>query len=70
MPNVDRARPPTTGRRVGEDALGNTYYVQRKGVGPLGVPRRWVQRIRAALKSIGPRFNAGRMVSEYLKRVY
>ncbi|MGE3066124.1 MAG: NADH:ubiquinone oxidoreductase subunit NDUFA12 [Hyphomicrobiaceae bacterium] len=30
------------GRHVGSDSLGNTYYVQSKGVGPLGVPRRWV----------------------------
>jgi NADH:ubiquinone oxidoreductase subunit len=33
------------GRRVGEDDLGNTYYEQRKGVGPagpLGRQRRWV----------------------------
>jgi NADH:ubiquinone oxidoreductase subunit len=30
------------GRLVGSDAAGNRYYVQKKGVGPLGVPRRWV----------------------------
>jgi NADH:ubiquinone oxidoreductase subunit len=30
------------GKLVGEDGLGNTYYVQRSGTGPLGVPRRWV----------------------------
>jgi NADH:ubiquinone oxidoreductase subunit len=30
------------GREVGTDGQGNTYYVQSKGVGPLGVPRRWV----------------------------
>ncbi len=30
------------GEFVGEDALGNRYYVQKSGVGPLGVPRRWV----------------------------
>ena len=30
------------GEFVGEDALGNRYYIQKKGVGPLGVPRRWV----------------------------
>lgn len=30
------------GDEVGRDEFGNTYYVQRKGVGPLGVPRRWV----------------------------
>jgi NADH:ubiquinone oxidoreductase subunit len=30
------------GRHVGTDEMGNRYYVQSKGVGPLGVPRRWV----------------------------
>ena len=30
------------GRHVGTDEMGNQYYVQNKGVGPLGVPRRWV----------------------------
>lgn len=30
------------GNKVGEDVYGNRYYVQSKGVGPLGQPRRWV----------------------------
>jgi NADH:ubiquinone oxidoreductase subunit len=30
------------GRLVGTDEFGNKYYVQTKGVGPVGVPRRWV----------------------------
>lgn len=30
------------GEFVGDDQFGNRYYVQRKGVGPLGVPRRMV----------------------------
>lgn len=30
------------GRLVGEDAFGNRYYEQRKGVGPLDRPRRMV----------------------------
>ncbi len=30
------------GRQVGSDELGNRYYMQKRGVGPLGVPRRWV----------------------------
>jgi NADH:ubiquinone oxidoreductase subunit len=30
------------GKFVGNDELGNRYYVQRSGIGPLGVPRRWV----------------------------
>ena len=30
------------GRHVGTDSQGNRYFVQNKGIGPLGVPRRWV----------------------------
>ena len=30
------------GRFVGSDGFGNRYYEQSRGVGPLGVPRRWV----------------------------
>src|SRR5262249_27130499 len=30
------------GTFVGSDAAGNRYYVQKRGAGPLGVPRRWV----------------------------
>lgn len=30
------------GRKVGTDDEGNVYYVQSKGIGPVGVPRRWV----------------------------
>lgn len=30
------------GRFVGQDGLGNRYYMQKRGVGPLGKPRRWV----------------------------
>lgn len=29
-------------RLVGEDSLGNSYYEQKKGVGPVGKPRRFV----------------------------
>ncbi len=30
------------GKLVGEDDFGNRYYMQTRGVGPLGVPSRWV----------------------------
>lgn len=30
------------GRLVGTDEMGNHYYTQKSGVGPLGKPRRWV----------------------------
>ena len=30
------------GKLVGTDEMGNRYYVQSRGIGPLGIPRRWV----------------------------
>jgi NADH:ubiquinone oxidoreductase subunit len=30
------------GKQVGNDEFGNRYFLQRKGLGPLGVPARWV----------------------------
>lgn len=35
-----------------------------------GVPRAWVQRIKHSLRSIGPRFNASRMLHDYSDAVY
>jgi len=38
--------------------------------GPGGVPEEWVQRSKASMASILPRFNAQRMVAEYTERLY
>jgi len=47
------------GRLVGTDEAGNRYYLQRKGVGPLGVPRRWViYRNLAEASKIPPEWHA------------
>ncbi len=35
-----------------------------------GVPAAWVPRVKSSLKTIGPMFSAGRMVREYVDRVY
>ncbi len=35
-----------------------------------GVPRRWIDMIRASLKTLGPRFCASRMLAEYLNGPY
>jgi starch phosphorylase len=35
-----------------------------------GVPRGWAARIKASLKSIGPRYNASRMLGDYVTDVY
>jgi glycogen phosphorylase len=40
-------------------------YYDRDGA---DIPRGWVERIRASLRTIGPRFNAGRMLYEYADR--
>jgi starch phosphorylase len=35
-----------------------------------GVPQAWVRRVKASLKSIGPRFCATRMMRDYLETTY
>ncbi len=35
-----------------------------------GIPRRWLQMVRASLKTNGPRFSATRMVRDYVERIY
>ena len=35
-----------------------------------GVPRGWVTRMKASLRTIGPRFSATRMVDEYVQNIY
>ena len=35
-----------------------------------GLPRAWIARIRASLKSNAPRFCASRMLHDYLTRMY
>jgi starch phosphorylase len=53
------------------------YNILEKDVIPLfydrvqgSFPRRWVQKMKQALKSLGPVFNGHRMVEEYTKRAY
>lgn len=38
--------------------------------GPDGLPREWLRRIKASIRSIAPRFNTNRMVEEYAERMY
>jgi len=38
--------------------------------GPDGLPRKWIARIKAAMKAICPYFNTARMVREYTQRFY
>ena len=36
------------GRYAGSDGMGNKYYEQKKGIGEMGMPRRWVVYTRLA----------------------
>lgn len=38
--------------------------------GPDGLPRKWIARMKAALKELGARFNSNNMLEEYLDRCY
>jgi starch phosphorylase len=35
-----------------------------------GIPRRWIERVRRSLRAICPRYNAGRMMREYVENAY
>jgi starch phosphorylase len=35
-----------------------------------GVPRAWVARMKASLRTIGPRFCGTRMLDEYVRKIY
>jgi starch phosphorylase len=35
-----------------------------------GIPRGWLRRVRASLRSIAPRYNARRVLAEYAGRAY
>ena len=35
-----------------------------------GIPRAWLQRVRASMKTNGPRFSASRMMRDYAKQAY
>ena len=67
-------RDPDEQDRVESQAL---YEILEKEVVPLfydrgrdGLPRRWVARMKSAIRTIGPVFNTNRMVQEYTERFY
>src|SRR5206468_2498915 len=35
-----------------------------------GVPRRWVEKMKASIESVVPRFSANRMLRDYVERFY
>jgi glycogen phosphorylase len=35
-----------------------------------GLPRRWIARMKEAIRTLNPLFNTDRMVSEYVTQIY
>ncbi|HXI57975.1 MAG TPA: alpha-glucan family phosphorylase [Polyangia bacterium] len=52
--------------RIIEDEIVPLFYDRDAA----GIPRRWLQRVRASLARLAPQFSANRMVREYLSRLY
>ena len=72
--SVDDNAPPEEVDRRDADSL---YEVLSKEVIPLfydrdrgGIPRKWIARMRHAMRSIIPKFNTDRMVKEYAETMY
>jgi glycogen phosphorylase len=70
----DPSRDPAEQDRHDAAAL---YDMLANEVGPLfydrgedGIPRGWVRRIKASLRSVGPRFCASRILDEYVSSIY
>jgi glycogen phosphorylase len=49
-----------------EDQIVPLFYERTQGP----VPRRWVQRIKSSLSSLGPQVSASRMVRDYVEQLY
>ncbi len=49
-----------------ENEVTNDFYDRDSD----GIPRAWVQRMKASISAFGPEFNTGRMVAEYATRAY
>ena len=71
------------GREHGEDPAwdaqeaGQLYRLLEQAVipvfyerGPDGIPRAWVQRMRASMAELTPQFSTNRMIREYVERLY
>ena len=35
-----------------------------------GIPRRWIERVKASMRSLIPQFTAERMLADYLRQMY
>jgi starch phosphorylase len=60
------ARDAESFYRILEEQVGPEFYQRDQD----GLPRVWLARVKASLRSIGAAFNADRMLADYLARSY
>jgi starch phosphorylase len=65
-PAAQDARDADQLHRLLDDEVLPTFYA-REGS---GMPSKWLEMMKASLRSVGPRFSAGRMLGEYVGRAY
>jgi starch phosphorylase len=65
-PGAQDARDTDTLHALLADEVVPTFYDRDEH----GLPRGWLARIRASLRSLGPRFCAARMLGEYVRGPY
>ncbi len=65
-PGAQDARDAATLHELLDQAVLPTFYTRDER----GLPANWLTMIRASLRSIGPRFSATRMLSEYIEGPY
>lgn len=65
-PEVHDARDGESLLRVPKDRVIPLYYDRDKG----GLPREWIARMKRAIRTLGWRFSADRMVMDYVLKAY
>jgi len=73
---IDGTEDPDHGAKDARDAAAFLDLLEKEVI-PLfydrdarGVPHGWVRRMKASIRTVGPRFCAARMLDEYVRRVY
>jgi starch phosphorylase len=73
---IDGTEDPDAGSKDARDSAALFDMLEREVI-PMfyhrdadGIPRVWVARIKASLRSIGPRFCATRMLDDYVRKIY
>ncbi|HYQ91881.1 MAG TPA: alpha-glucan family phosphorylase, partial [Candidatus Competibacteraceae bacterium] len=73
---IDGTEDPNAGAKDARDAK-SFYDIMEHEVVPLfydrdanGIPRGWIKRMKACIRTIAPRFCATRMVDDYVRKIY